>query len=333
MAGFGETLHQARAHLGVSLKEAEQATRINRHHLAALEEEHFAALPPVIYQRGIVRNYAVHLKLDPGKVLAMFEDAHGAAGAPNHGGGVASVPPIDMPGHWAPNFAIIAFAAVLSAIVFAWVYSAFVAETDPESTPPVAVPTATPYDEDIPWPTQPPAIVTPSPRVTKPAQTEDQSAADPSTSTRRSGGDNQVEGSANETTPPPTEPPTEPPADTSAGQTDEAQDTTSGDNQVDGGRQTGQASGNGQTSISITAISDIYVTVVADGDVVFDGNLAAGEATDNFAGSEFSVTTSSGINTLFTNACGDQFQMGYEEGEAIYDGLKADENSCDPLPN
>jgi len=36
MAGFGETLHQARAHLGVTLKEAEQATRINRHHLAAL---------------------------------------------------------------------------------------------------------------------------------------------------------------------------------------------------------------------------------------------------------------------------------------------------------
>ncbi len=53
MAGFGgDGFTRQRAHMGVTLKEAEQATRINRHHLAALEEENFAALPPLIYQRG-----------------------------------------------------------------------------------------------------------------------------------------------------------------------------------------------------------------------------------------------------------------------------------------
>src|SRR5919112_4719116 len=122
MAGFGETLRQARAHKGVTLKEAEQATRINRHHLAALEEENFGALPPLIYQRGIVRNYATYLDLDPSKLLAMFEEAHGSAGDAEL---VAAVKPLDMPNHWAPNFAIIAFMVVMSAIVFAWTYSVF----------------------------------------------------------------------------------------------------------------------------------------------------------------------------------------------------------------
>ena len=59
MATFGETLRQARVYKGVSLKEVEQATRINRQQLAALEEHDFDALPALIYQRGIVRNYAV----------------------------------------------------------------------------------------------------------------------------------------------------------------------------------------------------------------------------------------------------------------------------------
>src|SRR5680860_400048 len=161
MSGFGETLHQARAHMGVTLKEAEQATRINRHHLAALEEDNFAALPPLIYQRGIVRNYASYLQLDPSKLLVMFEEAHGEGGK-MPAASVAAVPPIDMPSHWAPNFAIIAFAVVLSAIVFAWVYSAFVAQPGIEVTPTVPAPTATPFESDIPVPTREATLAPPT---------------------------------------------------------------------------------------------------------------------------------------------------------------------------
>lgn len=133
MAVFGETLRQARAYKGVTLKEAEQATRINRHHLAALEDENFAALPPLIYQRGIVRNYAAFLDLDPNKVLTMFEDAHGTA----HPGGTVpmAVKPLEMPNHFTPNFAIIAFLVVLSAIVFAWVYSVYRGPSEVLPTP------------------------------------------------------------------------------------------------------------------------------------------------------------------------------------------------------
>jgi hypothetical protein len=44
--------------------------------------------------------------------------------------------PLDVPSHWAPNFAIIAFMVVMSAVIFAWMYSAFLAPSDKIATPP-----------------------------------------------------------------------------------------------------------------------------------------------------------------------------------------------------
>lgn len=322
MAGFGETLHQARAHMGVTLKEAEQATRINRHHLAALEEENFAALPPLIYQRGILRNYAVYLQLDPGKLIAMFEDAHGTGASPSRGG-VAAVPPIDMPNHWAPNFAIIAFAVVLSAIVFAWVYSAFVAQPDVDVTPTVAVPTATPFEGDLQLPTKPPvteapptAVSTAVPESTA-ADTGSGTTADPSTSTRRPGGDNQR--NRDETAQPTAEPAPEetvPVEEQSVEEQPEPVEPPAVDQ-------------TGMTSISVSALSDIYVTVTADGVLQYDGNLAAGDSTAQIAGASFEVYTTWGAQTQFTNACGDVFSMGSEEGDVTYP-LSYGPDSCPP---
>ena len=114
MGVLADTLRQARAQKGVTLKEAEQATRINRHYLSALEDENFAVLPALIYQRGIVRSYATYLDLDPGKLLAMFEETRGGESTTDL---VAAVKPLAMPNHWAPNFAIITFMVVMSAIV------------------------------------------------------------------------------------------------------------------------------------------------------------------------------------------------------------------------
>lgn len=133
MAGFGETLRQARAHKNVTLREAEADTRINRHYLAALEDEEFGALPPPIYSRGIVRKYADYLGLDAGKVLDMHRELTGEP---------RSLSPIDttpteMHKMWTPNFAIMAFGVVITAIVFAWTYSIWLsppADTDPLPT-------------------------------------------------------------------------------------------------------------------------------------------------------------------------------------------------------
>ncbi len=316
MAGFGETLYQARANMGVTLKEAEQATRISRHHLAALEEENFSALPPLIYQRGIVRNYANYLRLDPGKLLVMFEEAQGmpaGAGRP----GLEQRPPVNMPGHWTPNFAVISFALVLSAIVFAWVYSAFVAQPDTITTPTEPAPTATPFESDIPVPTKAPTQIplTPTP-TTEPTQqseqngveqrggdnrrsaSEDQATQDPSQSQRT--GDDVEPTQEPEVTPTPTQEP--------VSSLDESE----------------------LTSINITAGADIWVTVWADDQVVFDGNLASGQSTGHLIGNTFRVYTSIGGQTMFTNACGDEYLMGYETGQANYTLTKAP-SSCAPV--
>ncbi len=322
MAMFGETLRQARAHKGVTLKEAEQSTRINRHHLAALEEENFSALPPLIYQRGIVRNYAVYLDLDPSKLLSMFEEAHGTVARAGNDA-VTGVPPLDMPSHWAPNFAIIAFALVLGAIVFAWGYSALVGspETEPTATQPI--PSVTPLDQEIQLPTEPPATVTPTADPTqRPTQTPEPTVTeeDASTEERRSGGDNQRQRPTE--APQPTE---EPPADEES----EQQEPEPTEEPTEAPQSNVNEDGSFVTSIAVTAQDLIYVEITADGERVFAGEVPAGETTEQFTGSEFEVYTDSGVNTRFVNACGRDFSMGSEAGEAQY-VLSADAESCAP---
>jgi hypothetical protein len=81
--------------------------------------------------------------------------------------------------------------------------------------------------------------------------------------------------------------------------------------------------------VLVTAVSDIHIRVMVDEAVVFDGQLESGQQTDQFVGSTFVVTTSSGVDTEFTNACGDTFKMGHEEGVVSYE-MAATEDSCNP---
>jgi cytoskeleton protein RodZ len=147
MADFGELLRQARDFKGVSLREAERATRINRSYLAALESENFQELPPATYARGIVRNYAQYLGLDAAPLLAQFETL---TGAPRERAEVvAATRPLDTRSHWVPNFAIIAFMVVMSAIVFAWIYSAYFQPAESATATQVGVATVTPFSESL----------------------------------------------------------------------------------------------------------------------------------------------------------------------------------------
>ena len=288
MGVFGDTLRQARVSKGVTLREAEQATRINRHHLAALEEEDFAVLPPLIYQRGIVRNYSAYLELDPGKSLAMFDEARGGDAAAEL---VAAVKPLDMPRHWSPNFAIIAFMVVMGAVIFAWVYSISFSQAPVASTVPPAIPTVTPIPDDrlaLPSPTPVPTA-TPVPAATAtsvpPAATTAPPAAVPAV----------PQGAAPAVEAPPaapTVPAAAPPAAAS-----------------------------GTATIRVIAEGDIQVTVVADGAMVFSGWLGAGGSTDWYTAAQFEVTTTEGSLTLFENAAnGQQFYMGFEPNATYYLG-------------
>ncbi len=143
MSEFGELLRNARAYRGVTLLDAERATRINRRYLAALEQEAFEQLPPLTYARGIVRLYAQYLGLDPVTVLAKFEEAHGQRSMGFRV--VPSVQPVREPlMHWAPNFAVIVFMLAISAIVFALVYTTYLVPRETLPTPATSsVPTST----------------------------------------------------------------------------------------------------------------------------------------------------------------------------------------------
>lgn len=65
MTDPGARLRQARESRGITLEQAEEATHIRRSLLEALEEGRFEELPAGVYGRGLIRNYASYLGLDP----------------------------------------------------------------------------------------------------------------------------------------------------------------------------------------------------------------------------------------------------------------------------
>ncbi len=338
MGVLADTLRQARAQKGVTLKEAEQATRINRHYLSALEEENFGVLPALIYQRGIVRSYAAYLDLDPGKLLAMFEEARGGESTSDL---VAAVKPLEMPNHWAPNFAIITFMVVMSAIVFAWVYSLSFNEPGAQATMPPDVPTVTPL------PSNQMALAPQSP---VPVVVDSTPSADSSLASIE-GGENDrqavgatLTGDSNQPLQSPPQPTTAPAAASlptvTTASASLAQPVLPSPSPTPAATNTPlpQPSSTpvpapptdppappqppaGAATIRVVAQGDINVTIVGDGTTLYSGWLGAGTATDWFTAANFEVYTSDGSQTLFENAqTGEQFFMGYGPNETYYLG-------------
>jgi cytoskeleton protein RodZ len=82
MPKLGEMLRAARQDMGVSLAEVEQATKIRRRFLVALEEEDFPALPETVYVIGFLKEYARYLRLDPELTVRVFKDQSGRRDIP-----------------------------------------------------------------------------------------------------------------------------------------------------------------------------------------------------------------------------------------------------------
>ena len=78
MSELGTRLREARETQGISLEQAEEVTRIRRVFLEALEEERLGDLPSAVYARGLVRNYARFLGLDPDEASADYQAATSA---------------------------------------------------------------------------------------------------------------------------------------------------------------------------------------------------------------------------------------------------------------
>jgi cytoskeletal protein RodZ len=66
----------------LSLADIEEATRIRRGFLEALEEERFADLPAPIYARGFIRTYSSFLGLDPQPLLQRYTAQVGTESTP-----------------------------------------------------------------------------------------------------------------------------------------------------------------------------------------------------------------------------------------------------------
>jgi len=56
VSDLGNQLREAREAAGLSLPDVEEATRIRRALLQALEEERFSDLPGDVYTKGFIRN-------------------------------------------------------------------------------------------------------------------------------------------------------------------------------------------------------------------------------------------------------------------------------------
>ena len=73
MASIGQKLEEARNRKGISIREAEEATKIRGHFLASFEKDIFDVDLPPVYLSGFLKNYARFLGLDPEAVLAELD--------------------------------------------------------------------------------------------------------------------------------------------------------------------------------------------------------------------------------------------------------------------
>lgn len=261
MSEFGDLLRQARDFKGVTLREAERATRISRNYLSALEDEQFSELPASAYARGIVRKYAQYLGLDPESILSQYERATGGS-APSH----TMIPaerPVRAHAHWVPNFAIIAFMVVMSAVVFTWMYSAYFQETASMATSTVGVPTVTPVSASIL------ALTTPPATVAVQGGGEATSTPEPQPTTAPSSEETEEPGTLEQTEPEPTTAPVEPVQQETTEPTGDGGSDDTVEDIVD------DPVGEGVHSFVLWTSDEVWVTVSLDGVVVFDGVLPA----------------------------------------------------------
>lgn len=77
MASIGDIFRAARERKGVTPSQAALATRMKIQHIEALEQNRFDRIPAPAYVRGFIRMYADYLGLEPGGLIARYNDEYG----------------------------------------------------------------------------------------------------------------------------------------------------------------------------------------------------------------------------------------------------------------
>ncbi len=170
MGELGELLRKTREAKGLSLAQVEEVTRIHSAYLQALEEEAYDRLPPLVYVKGFLKNYALYLDLDPQQVFALY---HEPESEPASRASVMLDEPLGPPTlerYW-PLLASGLLVLILLAAIGGWAYHRYY------GLMPFVRATATPTSTftptlPMPTPTRPPPTVTPLPtRTTSPTST------------------------------------------------------------------------------------------------------------------------------------------------------------------
>jgi len=149
---LGDTLRRARQARGITIEDAERATRIPRRYLEALEQENFTILPAPVYARGFLRSYSGYLGLDPAELLPFFPVGH--VDEPE----LEPLPQVKQPRTWSMSgiIAVAAVGALILLVIGLYSIGSDGGEGSPllrgepagleESAPPVVVPP----EEEVP---------------------------------------------------------------------------------------------------------------------------------------------------------------------------------------
>ncbi len=170
MDSLGDYLKEGRKKKGVSLEHIASQTRIQEHHLLALEAEDFGNLPAKVFAKGFVRSYAKALGLDEEEALQRFLQASGTfyeQHEPDHPQPHAQVT-LEAPPRQGPNWMLILGVMAVFTILGIWFglpesqEEEQIVGSEPEISSPV-----TPKEPSIlPQASPQPDITTESPPVT-----------------------------------------------------------------------------------------------------------------------------------------------------------------------
>ncbi len=73
-SSFGEYLRRERELRDITLPEISAATKVSQRYLQALEQDDDARLPPAVFIKGFIRNYAIFIGLDPDEALLRYQE-------------------------------------------------------------------------------------------------------------------------------------------------------------------------------------------------------------------------------------------------------------------
>ena len=122
MIEIGNTLREARTRQGLSIHDAEEATKIRTRYLQALEEEDFEVIPGSTFVMGFMRTYASYLGLDADMLVEEYRNRYDPRYLDAHRLPTTRVrtrsarPPSSR-----SNYVVVAILALIIILVLAWI--------------------------------------------------------------------------------------------------------------------------------------------------------------------------------------------------------------------